>query len=100
VNRREFITIFGGTFGARNGWTRLEGELMRVVIVTCGILAGALCAALTPARAAVPFRDGISVAASALSDIIVVKKKGVPGWWGKKKWKWHCPPGHWKKGWC
>jgi hypothetical protein len=39
-----------------------------------------------------------------LSDIIVVKKKGVPGWQGKKKWKkklkWHCPPGHWKKGWC
>jgi hypothetical protein len=77
---------------------------MRVVIVTCGILAGALwIAALTPpARAAVPFRDGLSVAASTLSDMIVVKKKGVPGWWGKKKkkWKWHCPPGHWKKGWC
>ena len=33
------------------------------------------------------------MAASALSDMIVVKKKGVPGWWGKKKkkWKWHCP---------
>ena len=75
---------------------------MRVVIVICGILAGALWfAALTPARAAVPFRDGIRVAASALSDMIVVKKKGVPGWWGKKKkWKYHCPPGHWKKGWC
>ena len=68
--------------------------MMRVVIVTCGILAGVLWfAALTPARAAVPFRDGISVPASTLSDVIVVKKK-----W--KKWKWHCPPGHWKKGWC
>ena len=73
---------------------------MRVVIMTCGILAAALWfAALTPASAAVPFRDGISVAASALSDIILVKKKGVPGWRGNK-WKWHCPPGHWKKGWC
>jgi hypothetical protein len=31
-----------------------------------------------------------------------MKKKGVPGWSvkKKKKLKWHCPPGHWKKGWC
>jgi hypothetical protein len=36
------------------------------------------------------------MAASALSNTIVVKKKGVPGWWGRG----HCPPGHWKKGWC
>jgi hypothetical protein len=66
------------------------------------MLAAALCfAALAPAGAAVPFRDAISPAASASSDIIVVKKKGVPGWSvKKKKLKWHCPPGHWKKGWC
>ena len=69
---------------------------MRVVIVTCGILVGALWfAAFTPARAAVPFQGGIRVAAIALSDTILVKK-GVPGWWGRR----HCPPGHWKKGWC
>ncbi len=68
---------------------------MRVVVVTCGILVGALWfAAFTPAKAAVPFQGGTSVAASALN--IVVKQKGVPGWWGRR----HCPPGHWKKGWC
>jgi hypothetical protein len=70
---------------------------MRVVIVTCGTLAAALWfAASTPARAIMPFQAGMSVAASILSDTIVVKKKGVPGWWGRG----HCPPGHWKKGWC
>ena len=62
---------------------------MRVVIVTCGILVGALWfAAFTPARAAVPFQGGMRVAASALSDTIVVKKGGVPGWLGRR----HCPP--------
>jgi hypothetical protein len=73
-------------------------SMMRVVIVTCGILVGASLwsAAFTPARATVPFHGGMSVAASALSDTIVVKKKGVPDWWGRR----HCPPGHWKKGWC
>ena len=71
--------------------------MMRVVIVTCGILVGALwLAAFKPARAAVPFQGGMRPAASALSDTIVVKKGGVPGWWGRR----HCPPGHWKKGWC
>ena len=70
---------------------------MRAVIVTCGILVGALwLAALTPAKAVVSGQGGMSVAASALSDTIVVKKKGIPGWWGRR----HCPPGHWKKGWC
>jgi hypothetical protein len=70
---------------------------MRIAIVTCGILLGALWfAAFTPARAAVLFQSGISVAASALSTTIVVKKKGVPGWLDRR----HCPPGHWKKGWC
>jgi hypothetical protein len=70
---------------------------MRVVIVTCGILVGALWfAAFTSARAAVPFQGGMRVAASALSDTIMVKKKGVPSSWGRG----HCPPGHWKKGWC
>ena len=70
---------------------------MRVVIVTCGILVGALWfAAFTPARAAVPFQGGMIVAASALSDTIVVKKKGVPGWWDRRQ----CPSVHWKKGWC
>jgi hypothetical protein len=68
--------------------------MMRVVIVTCGILVGALwLATFTPARAAVPFQGGMR---AALSDTIVVKKGGVPGWWGRR----HCPPGHWKKGWC
>ena len=70
---------------------------MRVVILTCGILVEALWfATLTPARAAVPFQGGMIAAASVLSDILVAKKKGVPGWWGRR----HCPPGHWKKGWC
>ena len=74
---------------------------MRASIMTCAMLAGALwLAGLTPASA-VPFRDGISTAARASSGIIAVKKKGVPGWSvKKKKVKWHCPPGHWKKGWC
>jgi hypothetical protein len=93
-----FSTIFGGTAARVTGGVK-EEPMIRVV--TCGILAGSLWfAALTPARAAVTFPDGISVAASALSDVIVVKKKGVPGWSVKKKWKWHCPPGHRKKGWC
>ena len=49
---------------------------MPVLIVTCGILVGMLSlAAFTPARAGL---------------------NGVPGWWGRR----HCPPGHWKKGWC
>jgi hypothetical protein len=49
---------------------------MRIAIVTCGILLGALWfAAFTPARAAVLFQSGISVAASALSTTIVVKKR-------------------------
>ena len=70
---------------------------MRIAIVTSGVLVGALWfAAFTTAGAAVPFQGGISVAASALSTTIVVKKKGVPGWLGRR----HCPPGHWKKGWC
>jgi hypothetical protein len=70
---------------------------MRVVVVTCGISVGALWfAAFTPATAAAPFHTGMSVAASALSNIVVAKKKGVPGWLGRR----HCPPGHWKKGWC
>jgi hypothetical protein len=70
--------------------------MMRVEIVTCGMLVVALWfAAFTPASV-VPFQGRMSVAASALSDTIVVKKKGVPGWWGRR----HCPPGHWKKGWC
>jgi hypothetical protein len=71
--------------------------MMRVVIVTCGIVIGALwLAAFAPARAAVPFQGGMRAAASALSDTIVVKKGGAPGWLGRR----HCPPGHWKKGWC
>jgi hypothetical protein len=66
---------------------------MRMVI---GILVGAIgFAAFTPARA-LPFQGGLKLAVSALSDTTVVKKKGVPGWWGRG----HCPPGHWKKGWC
>jgi hypothetical protein len=72
-------------------------SMMRVVIVTRGILVGALwLAAFTPVRAAVPFQGGMRAAASALSDTIVVKKGGVPGWWGRR----NCPPGQWKKGWC
>jgi hypothetical protein len=70
---------------------------MRVVAVTCGILVGAVWfAAFTPARAAVPFHGRMIVAAGALSNAIVVKKGGIPGWLGRR----HCPPGHWKKGWC
>ena len=47
---------------------------MRIAIVTCGILVGALWfTAFTPARAAVPFQGGISVAASALSTTIVIE---------------------------
>jgi hypothetical protein len=72
---------------------------MRGVIVTCGILVGTLWfAASTPARAVMPFQGGMKVAASALSDTIAVKKKGAPGWWGRGPG--HCPPGHFKKGWC
>jgi hypothetical protein len=45
---------------------------MRVVIVTCGILVGALWfAAFTPAWALVPFHGGMSVAASLLSPWLV-----------------------------
>ena len=70
---------------------------MRVVIVMCGILFGALwLVAFTPARGAVPFQGGMRAATSALNDTIAVKKGGVPGWWCRR----HCPPGHWKKGWC
>jgi len=36
------------------------------------------------------------VAASALSNTIVVKKRGIPGWFIKG----HCPPGQGKKGRC
>lgn len=69
---------------------------MRAVIVT-GMLIGALWfAALTSAKAAIPGQGAMSAAASALSHTTAVKKKGVPGWWGRP----HCPPGHWKKGWC
>ena len=69
--------------------------MMRVVIVTCGIVIGALwLAAFAPARAGVPFQGGMRAAASALSDTIA--EGGVPGWLGRR----HCPPGHWKKGWC
>jgi len=32
-----------------------------------------------------PFQGGMKVAASALSDTIVVKKKGVPDWWGRRR---------------
>ena len=70
---------------------------MPVLIVTCGILVGMLSlAAFTPARAGLPSQGGMRAAVSALSDTILVKKNGVPGWWGRR----HCPPGHWKKGWC
>jgi hypothetical protein len=42
---------------------------MRVMIVTCGILAEALWfAAFTPARAAVPFQGRMSVSAGARSE--------------------------------
>src|SRR6266540_2483195 len=52
-------------------------SMRRVVVVTCGILVGALWfAAFTRAKAAVPFQGGTSVAASALSDTIVCKAKG------------------------
>ena len=69
---------------------------MRAVIVMCGILAGALWhSAFAPARAAVPGQGAMSLQASALSKIIAVKKKGIPGWW-----RGHCPPGQWKKGRC
>jgi hypothetical protein len=67
---------------------------MRAMVVTCGILLG--FAAFTPATAAAPFHSGMSAAANELSAIIVVKKKGIPGWLGRR----HCPPGHWKKGRC
>ena len=64
---------------------------MRTVIVT-GMLIGALWfAALTSVKAAIPGQGGMSAAASVLSNIIVIKRKGVPGWWG------HCPPGQRKK---
>jgi len=53
-------------------------------------------AALAPAAAAAPFKSGMTAAASTLSETVVVKKKGIPGWWSGR----HCPPGHWKKGWC
>jgi hypothetical protein len=76
--------------------------MMRVLIAICAVMAGALSlAAVMPARAAAPLPDGLSAAARASSDIILVKKKGIPAWSvKKKKLKWHCPPGHWKKGWC
>ncbi len=62
-----------------------------------GILVGALWfAAFAHAEAAVLLTGRLVAAASALNDTLLVKKKGVPGWWGR----YHCPPGHWKKGWC
>ena len=52
---------------------------MRVVILACGILVEALWfAALTPARAAVPFEGGMIAAASALSDTTRGKEEGRP----------------------
>jgi hypothetical protein len=70
---------------------------MPVLIVTCGILVGMpSLAAFTPARVGLPSQGGMRAAASALSDTIVVKKGGVPGWVGRG----HCPPGQWKKGRC
>ena len=55
---------------------------MPVLIVTCGILVGMLSlAAFTPARAGLPSQGGMRAAVSALSDTILVKKNGVPGWW-------------------
>jgi len=70
---------------------------MRLVIVTCGIMVGSLWfAAFAPANAGMPFESGMRSAVSALSETTVIKKNGVPGWWGRR----HCPPGHWKKGWC
>jgi hypothetical protein len=71
--------------------------MMRAMTVTCAMLVVTLWfAAFTPANAGVPLRAGMTAAASAVSDAIVVKKGGVPGWWVKGR----CPPGHWKKGWC
>jgi hypothetical protein len=67
---------------------------MRAVIVT-GMLIGALWFAAVASVKAAILGQGEMSAASALSNIIVAKKKG-PGWWGRP----HCPPGHLKKGWC
>jgi hypothetical protein len=74
----------------------LGRNIMRAVIVK-GMLIGALWfAALPSVKAAVPGQGGMSAAASALSDIIMVKKKGIPAWQIKGR----CPPGQWKKGRC
>jgi hypothetical protein len=70
---------------------------MRLAIVTCAMLVVALCfASFAPANAAMPSRGAMSVAAGAFSDTVLVKKKGIPGWMGRR----HCPPGQWKKGAC
>lgn len=70
---------------------------MRAMTVTGAMLVAMLwLAAFTPANAGVPLRAGMTAAASAVSDTIVVKKGGVPGWWVKGR----CPRGQWKKGFC
>jgi hypothetical protein len=67
-----------------------------------------LPAANTSASAAVA-RPSAALSGTALSDLVEVKKGGWHHGWGRSRghgggppgWRGrHCPPGHWKKGWC
>jgi hypothetical protein len=76
----------------------------------CAIAVGALCLLASPSAKATVLSQGLAItAASALNDTIEVKKGGRGhghGWgrghgWGPPGFRGrHCPPGHWKKGWC
>jgi len=80
---------------------------MRIASV-CAITVGALCLLASPSAKAAVLGHGVAIAAaSASSDTILVKKGGHGhGWgrghgWGPPGFRGrHCPPGHWKKGWC
>lgn len=75
------------------------------IVPLIGVLAAGALAAITPAVAFAPGPSSLAAtyhASAAASDkaapLVAVKwkwKKQPPGW-GRR----HCPPGHWKKGWC
>jgi hypothetical protein len=70
---------------------------------------------VAPASALPGAQHGAAIATSLPSDILEVKRGGRGHGWGRshaftprgwsrgRKVGWrghHCPPGHWKKGWC
>jgi hypothetical protein len=77
--------------------------------LTCAFAAGLFCLCATTANAVMVSQQGLVLdVVSALNETIQVKKGGHGwgrGWGGGRGWGHpgrgrHCPPGHWKKGWC